>query len=355
MGGFSGERSPGRKAGKMGARPEDFKDPGGFHEVAGNSLLGIRIEGKALASLSMYIFTVFVIFFIIAYALEYQKWKTLHKLMLVPYAFGTIHYYLSSDYEVFSTSSYSIWMNVINAIGIMSAVYQIFIYELTAFKYRYKVSDIREIAKDTIEITGVSTGRKMRYKPGQFAFMKVLGRKKGFPSHPFTMSQAYKPGEIQFAVKVLGSHTANLKDKLAVGDTIAVSGPFGKFNYKVGLKRQIWFAGGIGITPFRSFLQTDVPSDYNVDFYYSYRNSEEGPYVDELKAMKTKDNVRIHLVETSSEGRVGMKNIENHVSRDEKVDVFLCGPKAMKSEIAGNLKRGKFKFRDFHHEYFQFK
>lgn len=242
---FSGERRPGGRPSGMGIPPEEFKSAGRFSEGAASGILGIHIERKMLGSLSMYIFTAFIIFFLIAYKLEYQKWKTLHKLMLVPYAIGIIHYYLDSDYTVFALTAYSIWMNFINAIGILSAIYMIFIYEITAFKYRYKVSNIKEIAKDTIEITGISTDGEMRYKPGQFAFMKLLGRNNKFPSHPFTMSQALRPGEIQFSVKVLGNHTANLKYNLALGDIIAVSGPFGKFNYRSGTKRQIWLAGGI--------------------------------------------------------------------------------------------------------------
>lgn len=98
-----------------------------------------------------------------------------------------------------------------------------------------------------------------------------------------------------------------------------------------------------------------MPQDYNVDFFYSYRNAEEGPYIDELKAMEPKGNVKTHLVETSKGGRLGTEDIEKYVSKDEQVDVFLCGPRAMKKELVNNLKRGRFKIRAFHHEYFQFK
>jgi predicted ferric reductase len=346
MGGFSGGKPSGMKG-----RPEGFKPPQG----AESGVFGIHIQGKELGSLSMYIFTAFIIFFLIAYKLEYQRWKLLHKLMLVPYAFGVIHYYLDADYTVFSYSAYSLWMNLINAIGILSALYVIFLYEGMAFKYRYKVSSIKEVAKGTIEITGTSSDKEMDYRPGQFAFMKVQGKKKGFPSHPFTMCQAHKAGEIKFAIKDLGDHTSKLISNLIVGDTIAVSGPFGCFNYKAGEKHQIWIAGGIGITPFRSFLQSEIPTDYTIDLFYAFNNEEEGAYVEEIKAFEAKRNLRTHLFDSSKSGFLKIEDFEKQLNKDVQYDVFFCGPKAMRIKIKKDLKKGMFKVKEFHYEHFQFK
>lgn len=321
----------------------------------GSGVLGIHISGRQLGTWSLYAFTALTIFFLITYMIEYEKWKFLHKVMIIPYAFGVIHYYLDSDYSVFSLTAYSIWMNIINAIGILSAIYSVFFYEITAFKYKYKVSSIREAAKNTFEITGTSTGRELKYALGQFAFLKVIGRKKGFTSHPFTMCQCYKPGEIQFAIKVLGDHTAKLKNNLSVGDTIAVSGPYGKFNYKSGLKHQVWLAGGIGVTPFRSFWQTEIPKDYNVDFFYAYNNEQEGAYIDELKAIQNRSNVKIHLFDSSKSGFLQLSDFQKYINENEELDVFFCGPKVMRKKVKKDLKTGKYKVRNFYFEHFQFK
>jgi predicted ferric reductase len=320
-----------------------------------NSLINTHLMGRMFATLSIFLFTAFVVIFLVAYKLEYQKWKNIHKLMLIPYVFGVIHYYLNSQYAVFSLSAYSLWMNLANAIGIGTALYSIFLYEKTAFPYRYQVKTIKKVARDTIEITGTSSSKEMKYKPGQFAFMKVLGRKKNFPSHPFTISQAPKAGEIQFTVKALGDHTGNLTNNLALGDTIAVSGPFGRFDYKSGAKHQIWIAGGTGITPFRSFLQSAIPADYRIDFFYAYNNVEEGAYVDEIKALEHQGNLRIHLLDSSISGFLGRKDFEEHLSKNEEYDVFFCGPKVMRQKISKGLKAGGFNIRDFRYEHFQFK
>lgn len=198
-----GEELRKQKLSGTGGPPQGFQHAEGFGE-GGGGLFGINIPGKLFASWSLYIFTGLVIIFLIAYKLNYERWKLIHKLIAIPYVFGLIHYYSNSDYKVFSSSAFSLWMNLFNVIGILSILYSIFIYEITAFRYRYKVTSIKEIARNTLEITGTTSGKALQYKPGQFTFIKILGRNKWFPSHPFTMSQANKPGEIQFAIKALG-------------------------------------------------------------------------------------------------------------------------------------------------------
>ncbi|MDD3225786.1 MAG: ferric reductase-like transmembrane domain-containing protein, partial [Clostridium sp.] len=249
---------------------------------------GIRFPKDHYAmygTFSMYLFIILIAVAILAKKLNYERWKVIHKFMIVAYAFGIYHYYGSSTYAVFSMKPYSIWMNFVNIIGIASVVYSVFIYEAASFKYKFKVKNLKTVANGTLEITGASIGKDMKFKSGQFAFLKVLGNKNKFVSHPFTISEAPKKGEIQFTIKALGDHTKGLYETIKIGDEFKVSGPHGKFNYKTGSKRQIWIAGGIGLTPFRSFAQGNVPKEFSIDFFYDYNNEKEGAYVDELQSL----------------------------------------------------------------------
>ncbi|WP_341480426.1 hypothetical protein [Clostridium cibarium] len=76
-----------------------------------------------------------------------------------------------------------------------------------------------------------------------------------------------------------------------IGDEFVVTGPHGKFDYKKGVKNQIWIAGGIGVTPFRSFIQAGIPKEYSVDFFYAYNNDKEGAYIDELEMLACNENL----------------------------------------------------------------
>lgn len=50
---------------------------------------------------SMYLFIILVLIAIIAKKLNYERWKAIHKFMIIPYAMGIYHYYGSATYAVF--------------------------------------------------------------------------------------------------------------------------------------------------------------------------------------------------------------------------------------------------------------
>lgn len=303
---------------------------------------------------SMYLFIIIMLIALLAKKLNYERWKMIHKFMIIPFAFGIYHYYGSATYAVFSMEPFSIWLNIINCIGIISILYSLFFYEKISFKYKFKVKKLEIVANETLEITGESLGEDMKFKPGQFAFIKILDKENKFLSHPFTISEAPKNGEIQFTIKALGDDTSNLLESLKVNDEFNVSGPHGKFDYKAGLKNQIWIAGGIGVTPFRSFSQAQVPKNFSVDFFYAYNNEEEGAYTKELEALAS-DNLRIHLFNSKEKGFLSANEISKHVNSKEKFDVYFCGPKPMRDALIKQFKNSNVNIGDFHYEHFQFK
>lgn len=318
---------------------------------------GIRAPKDPYAmfgSFSMYLFIILILIAILAKKLNYERWKVIHKFMIIPYAFGLYHYYGSATYAVFSMESYSIWMDIVNFIGAMSVIYSILFYEKTSFKYKFKVKKIEIVANGTLEITGSSLAKDMEFKPGQFAFLKILDKGNKFVSHPFTISEAPKKGEIQFTIKALGDHTRTLFDTLKVGDKFAVSGPHGTFNYKTGAKNQIWIAGGIGITPFRSFSQASIPKDFSIDFFYAYNNEEEGAYVDELESVSS-DKLRLHLFNSKEKGFLSVEEICKYVNTKESIDVYFCGPKPMRDSLRKQFKDSNINVENFNYEHFQFK
>jgi len=315
---------------------------------------GVKDPYAMFGSFSMFLFIAFIIIAILGKKLNYERWKIIHKFMFIPYAFGLYHYYGSATYPVFSMDSYSIWLDIINCIGILSVIYSIFFYEKISFKYSFKVKKLETVAKDTLEITGITLGKDMEFKPGQFAFLKILDKGNKFPSHPFTISEAPKKGELQFTIKALGDDTRILFDTLKVNDEFVVSGPHGKFDYKTGVKNQIWIAGGIGITPFRSFSQAHIQKDFSIDFFYAYNNEEEGAYVDELQTLNH-DNLRLHLFNSKEKGFLSVEEICKYVNTKESIDVYFCGPKPMRDNLRKQFKNSNLNVENFHYEHFQFK
>lgn len=321
-------------------------------------LAGVHIPRDPYAmygTFSLYLFVLLIAIALLAKKLNYERWKIIHKFMIIPYAFGIYHYYGSSNYPVFSIDLFSIWLNIINFIGIISVIYSVFFYERTSFRYHYKVSRLQTVANGTIEITANAINTALDFKPGQFVFLKVFGTETKFPSHPFTISAAPKKGELQFTIKALGDHTNALIENLQVGNEFAVSGPHGKFNYKTGVKNQIWIAGGIGITPFRSFAESGISENYSIDFFYAYNNNKEGAYTDELQSIIHGDNLRLHLFNANETGFLSVSEITKHIKIKESIDVYFCGPKPMRESLKKQFASSTLTILNFNYEHFQFK
>jgi predicted ferric reductase len=306
-------------------------------------------------SFSLYLFVMLIITAIVAKKLNYERWKVIHKFMIVAYMMGVYHYYGSSTYPVLSLEPFSIWLNIINFIGIISILYSVLFYEKTAFKFKFKVNKLKVVSEGTLEITGKALGHNIEFKPGQFAFIKFSGKANKFSSHPFTISAAPKDGEIQFTIKALGDDTKVLLETLKVGDKFAVEGPHGKFDYRKGSKNQIWIAGGIGVTPFRSFLQAKVRDDYSIDFFYSYNSDQDGAYLEELEKLTYNSNVRLHLFNFKEKGFLSVEQMKNYAEISMVEDVYFCGPKGMRESLKNQFKNSDLGNINMHYEQFQFK
>jgi predicted ferric reductase len=108
-------------------------------------------------------------------------------------------------------------------------------------------------------------------------------------SHPFTISSAPAEDVLRLTIKASGNFTRDLFARLKEGSDAIIEGAYGMFNYKTGGPKQIWIAGGIGLTPFLSFVRDmDGILQHKVDLYYTVRHPEEAVFVEELEAADAK-------------------------------------------------------------------
>jgi predicted ferric reductase len=171
----------------------------------------------------------------------------------------------------------------------------------------------------------------MLHHPGQFMFVKVYGQgiKKEF--HPFTITSPKNSDKLSFAPKELGDFTKQLAN-LKPGDKAIVEGPYGKFEFDIfNNHKQIWIAGGIGITPFLAGIRTlQTDHSYDVHFYYSAKNPAEAVYIPEIQELqKTIPNITLIPFYQETDGFLTMQIVATKTSDFKERDIFLCGPPAM--------------------------
>jgi predicted ferric reductase len=136
----------------------------------------------------------------------------------------------------------------------------------------------------------------------------------------------------------------------------AVAGQaFGMFGYRHGGREQIWIAGGIGITPFLSWIRAFPETlPYDIDLYYSVRTPEDALFRDEIEAASSKHpSFRLHLGYSSSQGKPSVADIERTCAGAIIAkDIYMCGPTVMTTSFHGaprkhGLASQQIRFEDF--------
>jgi predicted ferric reductase len=221
------------------------------------------------------------------------------------------------------------------------------------------ITGIKTPAHDVTEVTCHLGPAWRGHRAGQFAFV-TFSTLEG--AHPFTIASAdRKNGTVTFLIKSLGDFTRNLSDKIRVGQTVKIEGPYGRFNFdrKNRKAHQIWIAGGIGITPFLARLEaidTHTAAAPEADLHYCTRNADQDPMVKRLRDLCrgfSGINLQIH---DSSKGEVlSAEKLSNGGPSDTGAEVWFCGPEGLWRAIKQGLQSAPFRLRRFHKEAFQFR
>ncbi len=285
--------------------------------------------------------------------IKYHKWLNIHKLMGLLYILGIAHSLkvpsLTSELPIVRTYVYGMAL-----IGVVAWFYKAFLYNLFNKKLQYTVDSIKRFSNDIVEIVLKSENRKLDFSAGQFAFVSFKGINKQ-EAHPYTISSHPSEEKIRLTVKALGDYTADLQTSLEEGTVAKVQGAFGQFNFKKAkYKKQLWLAGGIGITPFLSFIE-EVHSSYDVTLVWSVKTLKEANYRKEIESvLSDKPNVRFTLNDSDTKGHFTIDRIYRSVELQDQ-SIFICGPELLRESYIKQLLQKGVSIRDIHYEEFSFR
>lgn len=200
-------------------------------------------------------------------------------------------------------------------------------------------------------------GRAIQYVPGQFVMLH-LETKSGWQRHPFTLASSPVEPAVRVTVKALGDYTSELGSQVRVGMPAVLSGPHGRFSHAKGTDRQIWIAGGVGVTPFLSWLRSleDHPPPGPVDFFYSV--ADEAPYLDEIRdIVASHPEVSLHLNRSQLDGRLTVERLLETVGDQPMAgtSVFMCGPGPMVQTFENALRSDGVPARQLFREHFDWR
>ncbi|TCL28123.1 putative ferric reductase [Azotobacter chroococcum] len=190
------------------------------------------------------------------------------------------------------------------------------------------------------------------HQAGQFAFV-TFDPAEG--PHPFTISSAWQgDGHLRFHIKGIGDYTETLPQTLTVGDPVTVEGPYGRFDFADGKPRQIWVAGGIGITPFIAGLQAlaEQPDGRSIDLFYSTAAPDQ-TFIERLQQLAGQARVRLHLLVSGRDERLTGERLREQVPDWRTADVWFCGPAGFGRSLRESLTASGLPAADFHQELFE--
>lgn len=190
---------------------------------------------------------------------------------------------------------------------------------------------------------------------GQFAFVTSDPRE---GAHPYTIASAWNPQDpgITFITKGLGDHTNRLPERLRVGDSVRVEGPYGCFTFDDPRPRQIWIGAGIGITPFiarmKQIAHEGTQGAMPIDLFHP--SAQRDPVaLDKLRADAEAAGVRLHLFVDAQDGRMDGPRLRALVPDWQNASVWFCGPVPFGRALRLDLTTHGLPPDAFHQELFQ--
>jgi len=287
----------------------------------------------------------------------YEGWKNLKKYIGIFFIIGYIHPFLIAH-----PLSAFIAINFVQIFFIIGAVSYLYTEVFGRFfkKYvPYSVETVKHPNQSTTEVTLRAKKDSIpKHRAGQFLFVRFPGDRTLNESHPFTISSAPHEAVLRVTIKASGDFTRALFSNIQTGIDAVVEGAYGLFDYKTGGQKQIWIAGGIGLTPFLSFVR-DMNGNLNhdIDFYYTVRHKDEALFVDEIEsAAKKNPHLKVYIRYSATDGSLSIDDIvKNAGGSVTGHHIYMCGPLPMVQAFekkflalgapAGNLHYEEFNFR----------
>ncbi|MFV0371619.1 MAG: ferric reductase-like transmembrane domain-containing protein [Azonexus sp.] len=270
----------------------------------------------------------------------YRPWRHLHRVMPLIYLALLFHGVLLAP-SAYWRSTIGVLLLLCGAAGTYGAWLAL----------RGQIGQHRQIAGKVTALATPASGVLQlrcalgtgwpRHKPGQFVFVTSDAAE---GAHPFTIASADRGnGEISFFIKALGDYTRGLAQRLRPGQTLRVEGPYGGFDWarRNRAAQQIWVAGGIGATPFLSWLealQDDKGNVPGVDFHYCVQDRASDAIIQRLQVLcAALPQIRLHLHGSAQGERLRAAQLDWPAGMP--AEIWMCGPSGLATALQQGLRQ----------------
>lgn len=210
-------------------------------------------------------------------------------------------------------------------------------------KLTFQLGERKLVAEATMSFRLELAGQSFSFQPGQFVRVGLPA-----PLYPdpkgnvrsFSIASAPVDPFVMIAVRMTGSAFKRSMADAPIGTPVSVSGPAGSFVLDSNSDAPVaLFAGGIGITPFRSMLKhaREQSAARRLTLIYANRCPEQAAFLEELEAW-AKDDTNFRLLATMTQpeksksgwngptGYVDVDFVRRHLPEQPPGGCYVAGP-----------------------------
>ncbi|MCF0059182.1 ferric reductase-like transmembrane domain-containing protein [Dyadobacter sp. CY356] len=328
--------------------PGELTDGSSFSDLE----IGLFQSGVFLVE---WIFYVVIILVIIALfkKIPYHIFRKTHKIFPVVFLLAAYHGATAQLKEHWLTTPAGYLLLCLVTIGTAAAFIALFQQIGAARKTETVVTKIEKPQDGVLDIRLSTTQKPFFHKTGQYAFLRFEHDRE---PHPFTIASCGDdPDAVRFVIKSLGDFTDNLTRHIQIGQNVQIEGPYGEFVFNSPLKRQIWIAGGIGITPFISKLEqlaNQKETSELIDLWYSTRTERQQIFPESIEDLCQRSGVSFYHLNSNKREYLTAQMLHEAVGSFELVSIWFCGPEDFAHCLLKGLDAYDFDRRNFYYDNF---
>ena len=188
---------------------------------------------------------------------------------------------------------------------------------------------------------------------GQYISLRVT-----VPGEEYLMNRQYTvTGEVDGAYRISVKResdatpagiVSNFLHEAEIGTEVEVSAPAGLFTLVEGNSPVLFIAGGVGVTPLQSMLQTMTGRP--ASFIQCARNANVAAFTETIQAKVAELDGTYKAVYSDTEGYITKEIIEEVLTEDALV--YVCGPAPFMEAVIGMLVEIGVAAENIHYEFF---
>jgi predicted ferric reductase len=290
---------------------------------------------------------------------RYETWHFIHLYTYLVIALAFSHQFATGADFVNNAKARWLWSALYIAVGLLLLWYRLITPIRAAFRHQFRVVEVRRESVDVVSV--IMTGRRLgelHAEAGQFFRWRFLTRDLWWAANPYSLSAAPSSDLLRVTVKITGDHSAALLN-LKPGVRVLAEGPYGTFTATRRTRRRVLLlAGGVGITPLRSLLETLQGRPGDIDLIYRANTEADLVLRHEIDWIAQRRGIVVHYLlgppMRGNADHLSAQQLRRLVPDVGERDVFLCGPEPMMEAARTGLRQAGVSRRHIHHESFTF-